>query len=346
MKAHAGKLTEAPDLGRYSAIPQGHIAGSDGTDLTQQAMDAKAADPISATVSSAPAPQPAEETDPKFTQGSAQGTGAYRDRRDSGQAFDDAINDSSTTREQRFEAFQEYLKQRYGNQYGMVSDAAEALFNIAADLMSVDPTENPFVTYVDAFVARNRPNGRLSVDGVDALNNLYARYVINPKDLRGQTSDGRGSVIFNPSFMELPRQDAEKVASSYLWLTDPHNAGQVNFDAIRNSQNIPSDVKRALNSLMESGSKPSNDPEPWRDALIFEGGDPHGDVRPANVVMRALSEGSRRGRREGNSQEASQSAFVKSFGKLSDTQKKQAMMDLWPTISATVRAMMGDGSIK
>lgn len=305
------------------------------------------ADPISATVPSAPVPPPpAEETDPKFTQGSAQGTGAYRDRQDSGQAFDDAINDSSTTLEQRFEAFQEYLRQRYGNQYGMVSDAAEALFNIAVDLMSVDPAKNPFVTYVDAFVARNRPSGRLSIDGVDALNNLYARYVINPKDLRGQTSDGRGSVIFNPSFMELPRQDAEKVASSYLWLTDPNNVQQVNFDAIRNSQNILSDVKRSLNSLMESGSKPSDDPEQWRDALIFEGGDPHGDVRPANVIMRALSEGSSRGRRAGDSQEAAQSAFTKSFGKLSDTQKKQAMMDLWPTISATVRAMIGDGSIK
>lgn len=304
------------------------------------------ADPISATVSSAPAPQPAEEADPKFTQGSAQGTGAYRDRRDSGQAFDDAINDSSTTLEQRFEAFQEYLRQRYGNQYGMVSDAAEALFNIAVDLMSVDPAKNPFVTYVDAFVARNRPSGRLTIDGVDALNNLYARYVINPKDLRGQTPDGRGSVIFNPSFMELPRQDAEKVASSYLWLTDPFNAKQVNFDAIRASQNIPSDVKRALNSLVESGSKPSDDPEPWRDALIFEGGDPHGDVRPANVVMRALSEGSSRGRRAGNSQEAAQSAFTQSFGKLSDAQKKQAMLDLWPTISGTVRTMMGDGSIR
>ena len=382
MKAYANILAEAPDLGRYSTIPQGHIAGSDGTDLTkhldysnrarraaqtraanaQAAADRAEAERKAAADKAEAERKAAAERQAKYDRDKARadayGKATTREgEAANGAAFDAVLNSANPTRQDVAKAFSDYLKARYGNLYGAVQGAEKALLRIALDLESVNQNVNPFVNYVDVFVDKNGSGGKLTNDGVDALNNMYSRYVIDPEDLRGTASEGNDSVIFNKSLMDFSRAEAEYVITAYEWLGE--HISEVDYYSIMNSRSTPEDAKSALRGIFpETGIKQSEakgiakaNARFLRDLVIFDGGKPDGDIRPYATIRQMLTDGSRpfsseyQGGEKPNSDKVANS-FANAYGRMDAKGKKEVIRGLWNAIGDDVKAMMRDGGIR
>lgn len=296
-------------------------------------------------------------------QGSFGGSGAYRNRQDDGVELNGILNDPKVATSEKYRAFSDYLKNRYKNQYSVVSPAGEALFRIYSEIGSL-PSSNPFVTYLDRYVSRN-PSGRLSISGIDALNDLYANYDINPEDLMGNTPDGRMSVFFNDSLMRESKDNVRDVVLSYIWLSNPSNVKKVDFRSILKSQDtnvIRSGIAKTIRAndefdaiVTQADSFSSEDqplpttPAEWRDAIIFVDGDPKKQIRKPVEISSILKEGSRgfagkENKQQRNEREAKN--FTDWFNSLDDNEKKQALMNLYGNIESTLNSLLKDNKIK
>ena len=245
---------------------------------------------------------------PDSAQGSRQGHSDYRNRLNKKYNADyvDSIIRGNTTLEEKQVALQNYFKERYANRYAVIEPAFIALSRIYLEI-GAQQTKNPFVNFLDRFVSRN-PSGRLSNDGVDALNNMYARYDLSPEDIMGDTSDGLDSIIFNNSLYTYSTQDVTYLVTSYFWL-DNRNTKQVDFNSILNANNNvnrQSGIKKLLLSFgLESPITSQNvennnsiiqrtDYKILRDIIIFVDGDSRKAVRNASTVRQILMDGARK----------------------------------------------------
>lgn len=218
-----------------------------------------------------------------------------------------------------------YFADRYkGSAYASIEDAIPALTDIYMDLMTVDSTKNPFVLFLDK-VSRI-PAIRLRDEDVQALNDMYASYKLDGDDITGES--GECDILFNPSLWRLYYDDFQYAVMLYMWLSDENNARQVNFGQI--AQLDPKEVGSDLTNFAKKSLDGVSNAGAARDAIMFVGGKPNGQLRDVGDIRKAMQVGSRPfggARVQGNATGVDKvnHDFTSAFNSLDDKAKRQVM---------------------
>ena len=100
-----------------------------------------------------------------------------------------------------------------------------------------------------------------------ALNNLYAKGIIDDHNLDGTDEDGtqEKSLLFSNNLYN--KRDIEFIVQSYYWLTQKSNLKRINYNALANDSTIPEQVKELAGKVMIQGTFAGNN---VRNVIIYD----------------------------------------------------------------------------
>lgn len=126
--------------------------------------------------------------------------------------------------------------------------------------------DNKFVNFIKEY--KSNTNKNISRRGLIALNNLYAKDVIDDHNLDATDEDGSEarSVLFNSGIYD--KDDIQFLVTSYYWLTNPYNVKNMNLGALADvSKNAYPEVVEVANKLKIT---PNMDKKALRNVIVYD----------------------------------------------------------------------------